>query len=432
MTPPPNRAFPRRGHQGHRPNPAGPRQHRREHVSTRLLTAVSLLALGAATLTGCSQSVTGHVAQPPAHTDVDGLNPGNYPTEPRPDLGKAGNLGTYVEARRMADFVTMPFDVDPRLTDPCEYAGPLSRAASLGTHLDTVFPESAVTNYVAGFVTCGWSDKVGALRNAVLRYKSPKDAAAAATELGDKGGPDTSMFNGKDGPTATPTSIPGHSESKGLTWQDGRAIVVAYTAHGPFLLVQSAFLDSHQDADPALKWITETLTQQIPFIDEFEPTPADEIADLPLDPTGLVARTLEPPPDQQTRLVFGQYGPHGFLAFSDDPATDEKLFAEAGVTELVFGGAHVYKTRDAAGAEQIVTTWADIKDKDTYWDPIDPATGIEGARCHQQVNKPGTDDARTLYACLFTVDAYAVSVTAAQLANLRQKTAAQYLLLTAR
>ncbi|ODR10597.1 hypothetical protein BHQ15_04080 [Mycolicibacillus koreensis] len=377
---------------------------------------------------GCSN--TGDGTKPAAPADGIELDPANYPTTPR-DLGKAGSLGGYVEARRMADFMTMPFDIDPSLIDPCNHQGALSRAASLGSNLDTIFPESAATNYVAGFVTCGWSEKTGALRNAVLRYTTPEDAAAAATELGIKGGPDPQWFTDKDGPTVTPTAIPDHPDARALTWQDGRAVVVAYTAHGPFLLVQSAFLDSQPDPDPALTWIAETLTQQIPLIDEFEPTPADQITDLPLDPTGLVGRTLDPPPDRQTQLVFGHYGPHAFLTFSDDPVADEKLFAEAGVTELVLGGANVYKTRDAAGAKQIVTEWSDVRDRDTDWNPVDAATGIEGIRCHEQVSKRGTDEARTLYTCNFSVDAYAVTVTAAQVANLRQMAAAQSLLLTA-
>ncbi len=431
MNPPPNRPFPHRGHRGHQPNPAGPRQYRRG-----LVTAVSLLTVGAATLTGCSQTVTGHVTQPPPRTDVDGLNPANYPTEPRPDLGKAGKLGGYVEARRMADFVTMPFEVDPGLTGGVGlffmFNGPFKGATAVGSILNTVFPDTAAANYVTGFMVSrrkGEADNLIA-RTAVLRYQTPDDAVAAATELGIKGGPDPSRFLENTTPSFTPTTIAGHPEARALRYGSGSVTVVSYTPHGPYLLVQQVYSTTNNDEPDRL--VAGFLDKQIPLIDTFKPTPVDKIPDLPLDPTGLLARTVEPAIDARGKLRYGTYGVRGFLTYSDDPSGDQKLLTDAGVTDIALSGTDVYHARDAAGAGKIVTEWADIRDKSAEWTATEPVANIEGARCHKAEDKPGTDEARTQYACLFAVGDYAVDVAGRQKPQVGQKAAAQYLLLTAK
>ncbi|BBY56531.1 hypothetical protein MKOR_37820 [Mycolicibacillus koreensis] len=405
-------------------------------VATRLVVTLSLLALGAATLTGCSQTLPGHVAKRPDHADVDGLNPGNYPTEPRPDLGRAADQGIYVEARRMADFMTMPFEVNADLTGGIGllsvFNGPFKGATAVGTILDTVFPASAATNYVTGFMvsrTRGGDHNLVA-QSAVLRYQSPDDAVAAATELGVKGGPDPNRYPDNTTPSFDPIAIAGHPDARALRYGSGNVTVVSYTPHGPFLLVQQVY--STTDKDEPARLVTAFLDKQIPLIDTFKPTPVDKIPDLPLDPTGLLARTMEPEIDIRGKFRFGTYGVRGFLSYSDDPSDDEKLLTDAGVTDIALSGADVYHARDAAGAEKIIAKWAEVRGTGTEWAAMEPVPGIEGSRCHKQEDKPGTDDAKTYYACLFTVGDYAVDVAATQKAQIVQKASAQYLLLTAK
>ncbi|HLR99314.1 MAG TPA: hypothetical protein VK069_06930, partial [Mycolicibacillus parakoreensis] len=122
------------------------------------LTALSLAGLVAAATLGCSTTVHGGASKAPPSADASDLNPGNYPTAPRPTGGKAGpKAGPYVEARRMSDFVTMPFEVDPDLTGGLgkigTFNGPFKGADAVGVIFDTVFPEAAGRDYVTGFMT---------------------------------------------------------------------------------------------------------------------------------------------------------------------------------------------------------------------------------------------------------------------------------------
>ena len=57
-------------------------------------------------------------APPQGSIDIDKLDVGPYPTEPRPPLGVTGNprMGVAVEAQRMANNVVGPWEVDSELT----------------------------------------------------------------------------------------------------------------------------------------------------------------------------------------------------------------------------------------------------------------------------------------------------------------------------
>lgn len=402
-----------------------------------MLTVRSLLALLALTsviAAGCSNTTEGDAAKKPATADSAELNAGNYPTTPRPPLGDAGTEGQYVDARRMADFVVMPFDVDPALTAGggiSFFNGPFKGADAIGVIFDTFFPDTAARNYVTGFMTSRQHEggRNPNLFSGVLRYQAAEDAAAAADVLGVEGGPDPARYPDNKAPDATPTSIPGHPESRGLTWSGTGTTVTAYTPHGPYLLVHQSY--STVGPNEAMDLVTRAIDKQLPMIDQFKPTPVDKLAELPLDPDGLLARTLEPRPDERGRLRFGLYGVHAFRAFSDDPAGDEKLLNDAGVDLIAISGADVYRARDAAGAGQIIDAWAKTRGEDGDWDAIDPVAGLPDSHCFKMENKPGSDDAYTYYSCLYTADRYAVDVIASQKAALSQKAAAQYLLLTA-
>ena len=78
----------------------------------------------ALTVTGCTTVMSGAAVRDPGVTpgavDPALLNAANYPTHARPPLGAAGDstIGALVEARRMADYMTGPWEVDPALLTP--------------------------------------------------------------------------------------------------------------------------------------------------------------------------------------------------------------------------------------------------------------------------------------------------------------------------
>lgn len=153
----------------------------------QFVAVVSILTTATVALAGCSTA-----GDAPPAADPAALDAGNYPTEPRPDLGRAGDLGVYVEARRMADFVTMPFDVDRDLTGGYSQGainGVVKSASSLRSTLRISVPDGAANNFVNGFTVqrASAGSRGLYLQNTVLRYGSPADARVAADELTGKG-----------------------------------------------------------------------------------------------------------------------------------------------------------------------------------------------------------------------------------------------------
>ncbi len=77
------------------------------------------------------------------------------------------------------------------------------------------------------------------------------------------------------------------------------------------------------------------------------------LAQIPLDPTGLLARTV---------LVTGEVKPTKNAVYptraamhfqSDPPVASKKLFADTGVTAVAMGQANVYQSRDSQTAQAI-------------------------------------------------------------------------------
>ena len=74
--------------------------------------------------------------------------------------------------------------------------------------------------------------------------------------------------------------------STGKQW----SAVRAFTAHGPYVFMQLA--QAVDGLDPAVGLVAKTIDKQAPTIDQFRATDPSEFADISLDPTGLLARTL--------------------------------------------------------------------------------------------------------------------------------------------
>lgn len=146
--------------------------------------AVSLLA-------GCTTVTNGDASRDPAFKPGDAvvslLNPGNYPTAPKPGpaVKPGAETGRIFDAERMAEYVVGPWEVDPQLLDV--------DATSTGLWLDAK-PLSSVADDIAkkhqfiyGFGSArgagAHADHPRGIQNAVLRFPNPDAAAAAAAEF---------------------------------------------------------------------------------------------------------------------------------------------------------------------------------------------------------------------------------------------------------
>ncbi len=405
-------------------------------MRTRKLRSAALGLTAALVVGGCATTVDGTALRDP-NFDPDAANPallqpGNYPTTPRPALGDAGSSGHLVEARRMADYTVLPFQVDPALTkiSGSMQVGVIKDAAAVLKAFPQPIPAGADHNFVAGFTTL--ADNQGkqqrSIQNAVLRFATPEDAATAAADMHARSAELSNIFNDAPRPTE-PTGIPRYPDTRAVTWGGGEemARVLAFTARGPFVLGQLTI--SIGGTEAAAEMVAATLDQQIPLVELFEPTPVADLGALPLDATGLVARTL--PPDPENRKVYeGSYGPHGILAFSNAPAVDAQLFEDTGVTEAVIGRATTYAARDADGAHRIVEQFAATA-TDRGFQPAASVPGLPAARCLEKLPPANVRGGAPSFYCAAAADEIAFEVSAGQLGDVHQMAAAQYLMLTA-
>jgi len=398
--------------------------------------ALAALMIGVL-LTACGGTVDGLATKGTPTVDSSALDPGSYPTAPRPPLGPAGTeeAGRLVEGRRLAGFVVGPWQVDPALTQIG--AAPAKVVQHRNEITQVVWP-SMMARFpslplVAGLVSERKSANPGdstLLRNAVVQYPFPETAkiaadglAAGALNLVDHGG----------GPALTEpvraVPIPGHPEATGALIRrlEGTASVHELTvisARGPFMLIQVV-----QFATPerAAELAGRVLDLQAPLIDTFVPTSPTPLATLPLDPSGLLARTVPLKAGQGDSMSNADYDPSGAVQLEADPIQVGSAMRDAGVDTVAISQTTVYQARDPEAAKQLAQMLSDDLTATTAARPVEEVPGVAGSRCMR------TEDAGGLLSqhwCIAAHDRFTFKAVARELNNAHQQMAAQYLILS--
>ncbi len=91
-------------------------------------------------LAGCgsSEAAVGGDTAPTAGVDRAALNTGDFPTTPQPPYGTADPDKTVaIESQRMAEFTTLPFEVDPEITESFGSSKPVTDQGAQGQLLRT-------------------------------------------------------------------------------------------------------------------------------------------------------------------------------------------------------------------------------------------------------------------------------------------------------
>jgi hypothetical protein len=410
------------------------------------LAVTALIGVCAAALVGCGDATTGGVAVPatsPAATAVNLslLDPGHYPTKPRPPMGTAGSeqTGRLVEGRRMASYVVGPWQVDPELdAPPSGDVDVIDDYHQLGTKAMWPPIEAGAFGlpFIVGFLSqrqTGGSGQQKSLRNIVLRFADPGSASAAA-----QGFFDHAMAMPRT-PDVTPivtepeqaVPIPGHPDTKAalLTFQDGTQTVkelTVSTSHGPYVLMQVVRCPAGPDCQAQLA--ARTLDFQLPLIDTFTPTDPAQFATLPLDPTGLVARTLPLPDDETTSTSGAAYQPPGALHFEDDPVKIGPVLKAAGVDYVAIGATTIYQARSPADAQKLEQ---DYSDAIAATPTAKTAQGVPGLPQSHCTLLPGAAGLVPHHWCVAAAGRYVIKTVARQLDTAHQQIAAQYRILTA-
>lgn len=403
-----------------------------------------LAALLAAALVACQHTTAGTASparsNPPPAVNPSLLDPGKYPTAPLPPLGAAGSdqAGRLVEGRRMAAYVVGPWQADPALSSPGSTgsATVITAFEDLSKVVWTPIVGGAFNlPFVVGFSserqTPGPNPQLS-LRNAVLRFANAASAASAAQGMQAK------AMSMPRLPSATPIvteperaiAVPGHPDAAAalLTFQDGAQTVrelSVFTAHGPYVLVQVARCAAGPDCEAPLA--AHTIDRQIPLIDTFAPTEANQFAALPLDPTGLVARTLPLPADQTTPMSGAAYETAGALHLEDDPVQVGPALTAAGVDFASVNLATLYQAKDPGSARTLADAYSDIAAKTPAAQPASPVPGLPQSRCTRVAGSSGLVPR---YWCVTAAGRYTIKTVARQLDSAHQQMAAQYRILT--
>jgi hypothetical protein len=395
---------------------------------------VAIAAMLMAAATGCTSGVASLPARttgprPADGVDVARLDPGKYPTRPLPPLGAAGTAlrGGLIESQRMADNVVVPLQVDPMLDKPNPFATlPVKGPDASGLLFPPAIRDAVQAHhYLAGFASGRVSTRAPrkSLINVVLRFATPDDAAAAAADMAARS---ASLKTAHGDPTPThPVPIPRYPATAAVAY-DRNPEVLAYTARGPYVLAQRAIVPGSTDGSAGL--VAATLDLQQPLIDEFVPTPLDQLPNLPVDPDGLLARTIARPADQGN-VTDGGYGPHGALHYQIDAGAAQSAFTGAGMKEWATSQTGVYETANADGALRVRDALATSEGVIDY----QPATGIDAmppAKCFVQGNNPQWKVLPKFY-CVAVADRYVIESASNQEPDAHQALAAQYLMLLA-
>jgi hypothetical protein len=382
---------------------------------------VSVVLLSAA----CSTAVEGSAvkdtgSRPGPAIDISKLDVGPYPTQPSQPLGVTGDpvRGVIVEAQRMANNVVGPWEADAGLTDWFGFGatvllnegdmaniGPEAFAAAAGRH-----------NFINGFVSARTAKDQKILLNAVLRFADAGSASAAAAEFGDIAAKTGAGVQRAEVPGHPDTVAAGYTQTEGSTGKQWSA-VRAFTPHGPYVFMQLA--QAVDGMGPAIGLVAKTVELQGPAIDKFRATDPTEFADISLDPTGLLARTLPVPAKEATPIQNTTYEQRGALQFQSDPTRSAKLFSDTGTDLVSMAKTNVYQTKDATGAKQIVDGF--FAELQPTSQPAKPVNNLPDSRCLQLQDK-------TFY-CLGAADRYAIETTSQNLLDAQQQVAAQYAML---
>ncbi|MEE3065654.1 MAG: hypothetical protein VYA67_17180 [Actinomycetota bacterium] len=269
-------------------------------------------------------------------------------------------------------------------------------------------------NFVTGFVTARRA-MTKELINMVLRFATPEDAMAAAADMSAKSASIQTRYSGPQ-PTH-PIPIPRHPGATAYTYEATSQVnVFAYTAHGPYVLSQHA--DGTEGADALVNMVAATLDLQGPLIDQFSPTPVEQLPDLQIDPSGLWARTLS---EETTTVDEGVYDSRAILHFQENPPRSKQLFDSVGLQYGSVGKDNVYQMPDAPAAARALEGF--VADAVAHGTAAAGVRGLPAAKCFKL-----KDAASQNFYCVAQADRYVIEVSDSD-PDVREMVAAQYLML---
>ncbi|MCP2277093.1 DUF7373 family lipoprotein [Nocardia amikacinitolerans] len=407
-------------------------RNRRKEIRARLSVAAAIVVLAGAA-SGCGAQLEGRGVPGMAPVDLASLAVGPFPSAPvdyEPKLETKGDVFA-IESRRLFGYLVAPYEVDSEMaaldTTRIVAAPGSAFSDSLGVLPAQFEPIAESNRLIAGVVTVRSNQKLRAMRNmsiALLRFPSDDAARSAATEF--------DRVMGELLPNRHALAIPGHPDAVASTANDQKGYVFA--TRGP-MVVMAMTTVPQPDANALVTQLRTMLDLQLDRLTRFEPTPVDQILDLPANPDGIMRLALPPLPvsgDDTARRVqpAGIYDAAGQLHFEPRAAELKAVLASAGVDVVARNDATVYRTRDLDSAFRLRRALTEPREDEQS---RDSPPGIADAQCLQR----DTDafDQYYEYICVLVHGRYVAVVGGDGLpgglfdASLYQRAAAQYSIL---
>ncbi|MGW4365299.1 DUF7373 family lipoprotein [Nocardia takedensis] len=295
------------------------------------------LTAAAITLSSCSTVPGTPQAQPSAA-------PTSAPA-PRPvDPAVAGALA---EGVRMADVLAHPNDIDPDLTIPGS-SGALTRAFLLVNvgHNPDIADAAAENGMLAGYLTYhstpGRDIRKGLLLG-VLRFPDAATATRAADELTETTLTSRGMLESE---YRDEIPLPEDPETRFTrVHQTSFYDSMAFTPYREYVIYTSV---NAPDTATTEALTVRAVQRQRPLLDTFVATDPAKYADLPRDPSGLLA--LAP---GSGGTATGAYSPAGASLLTYDHHRLRTVFTDTGTDGVAVGAANLYRTRDETGAHTL-------------------------------------------------------------------------------
>ncbi|MFE6923302.1 hypothetical protein ACFVAV_19895 [Nocardia sp. NPDC057663] len=397
----------------------------------RRSAAVAVVAAVAVTCgtAGLSASVPGTAVA--GEVDVRPFDIGNYSVEPlefHSAYRHSVENGTELAIMRLAGHMVTGYEVDAKIAFGTGFK-PIAKPADYTTRAAQADLQGVLqrNQLVYGLLaSASASDKAdldtarGAVgfSIAVFQFPDATAAAAAAAEF-------EAVDFGVAAEDNTRVQLAGYPSARSH-WRPEVRSLGTRLAHGAYMIDLTA-----QESAPdlaALTTLTErVLAKQLPLLDSLPPLSRRDIYRLEDDPSGLLRRTLNetgsrlPRFPRADRLYLAVLNRRGTILVQQDQAAIGRTYDEAGVDGVAFVDATILlRARDPAAAHTLQRNLTEGKPG-----VIAGPDGVPDTVCRQ------VDLVRqSKYSCNVRYGRYVATVVSDQIADVRQRAAAQYALLT--
>ena len=391
----------------------------------------AVLVLSACSSTSGSDTDTNSSTEP--SVDLASLDTGEYATEPHGPFGKADESnGAAFESQRMAEYMALPFEIDPAFTERTTLPLQSIRIASENRPLSDDEQKVIDTNGFLYGVASGGDVPTSdgpverKMMYQVLRFPTPDNARDAAAQLAD-----IALEHSE------PVEVPGHPDAMSFSNNDRSADKVqvdSFQPHGEYLLL-SQVRSPASDLGWSVEHTARFIDVQSPLIDGFygveasaAPRPADAPkVDTTLDQNDIIKYAVPRPEDDENGTggsEIAAYGPRGYALMGDNAEQTLRQLDEADVKHIGYWGTSVFRAGSDDQAEELEKNFLK-NDRDGGGKDADSPAGLPNATCTEEAISSGI-----VHACYVRVGRYVgLAQELDDVEAVHQKISAQYLIL---